>query len=107
MGYIIVKTTVENLKDADELAKKIVEAKLGACVQIGEIKSFYRWKGKVETKKEFKLEIKTPSENYKKLRDFILENHKYETPEIIAVKINKGYDKYLNWIEGEITEIDK
>ena len=39
---------------------------------------------KVETKKEFKLEIKTPSENYKKLRDFILENHKYETPEIIA-----------------------
>jgi periplasmic divalent cation tolerance protein len=103
MGYIIVKTTVESLKDAENLANKIVEAKLGACVQISEIKSIYRWKGKIENAKEYKLEIKTASENYRKLQEFILENNKYELPEIIAVKIKKGNDKYLNWIEEEIT----
>ena len=99
MGYIIVTTTVENLKDSEELAKKIVEGKLGACVQISQIKSIYKWKGKIEDKREFKLEIKTSSENYKMLERFILKNNKYEVPEIIAVKTKKGYDKYLNWIE--------
>jgi len=102
MGYIIVKTTLENQKDAEELARKIVETKNGACVQISEVKSYYKWKGKIETKKEFKLEIKAPSENYRKLRDLIIDNNKYEIPEIIAVKINKGYDKYLNWIEEAV-----
>jgi len=98
MEYIIVKTTVENRNDAEKLAKKIVEVKLGACVQISEVKSVYRWKGKIETAKEFKIEIKTKSTNYKKLEEFIIKNHKYELPEIISVKINNGYRKYLNWI---------
>ena len=102
MGYIIVTTTIENQKDADELAKKIIEVKLGACVQAWEIKSTYRWKGKIELKKEFKLEIKTPSENYSRLKEFIIENHKYEIPEIVAVKIKNGYGKYLNWIEEAV-----
>ena len=102
MGYIIVTTTIENQKDAESLARKIVEAKLGACVQISEIKSIFRWKGKIEVAREFKIEIKTPSENYKRLQGFILKNNKYEVPEIVAVKIKKGYDKYLNWIEEEI-----
>jgi len=99
MGYIIITTTIENQKDAESLARKIVEAKLGACVQISEIKSIFRWKGDIETKKEFKLEIKTPNENYRRLERFILKNNKNEIPEIVSIKIKKGYDKYLNWIE--------
>jgi len=102
MGYIITTTTVENQKDAEELARRIVEAKLAACVQINEIKSIYNWKGKIKTAKEFRLEIKTASENYRKLQDFIIDNHKYETPEIIAIKVRKGHNKYLDWIEEEI-----
>ncbi|MEK6936185.1 MAG: divalent-cation tolerance protein CutA [Nanoarchaeota archaeon] len=98
MEFIIVKTTVESKKDAEDLAKKIIEAKLGACVQISEIKSIYKWKGKIENNKEFKIEIKTSSQNYKKLQEFIIKNHKYELPEIIAIKIIAGYNKYLNWI---------
>ena len=99
MGYIIVTTTVENQKYAEEFSRKIIETKLGACVHIIEVKSVYSWKGKIETKKEFKLEIKTPSQNYKRLEEFIIKNSKNELPEIIAFKIKKGYDRYLNWVE--------
>lgn len=99
MAYLIVSTTIGNKKDAEELAKKIVNAKLGACVQISSIKSFYKWKGKIENANEFKLDIKTSSNNYKKLGRFILDNHKYELPEITAVRFT-GYNKYLAWIHG-------
>jgi len=98
MGYIIIKTTTENYKEAEKLAKKIIEAGLGACIQISEIKSFYKWDGKTENSKENKLEIKTKSSNYKKIEELIKKNHKYKIPQIISVKINKGSKDYLNWI---------
>ena len=100
MKYLIVKTTVENYEDAEVLSKRVVESRLGACVQISEIKSIYRWKGKIEEAKEFKLEIKTSASKYEKLKNFIINNTKYELPEIISIKIDKGYDKYLNWINN-------
>ena len=59
MKYIIVITTAGNKKDAKDLAKKIVSQKLGACVQINEIGSYYSWKGKLESSNEFRLMIKT------------------------------------------------
>ncbi len=97
--YLIVTTTLENEEDAEELARKIVEHKLGACIQISKIKSIYNWKGKLETSNEFKLEIKTSEDKYKELEEFIIKNHKYELPEIVAVKIEKGNEKYLNWVD--------
>ena len=101
MAYLIVSTTVESKKDAEELAKKIVKAKLGACVHISNIKSFYNWKGNLEVSNEFKLDIKTSSNHYKKLGRFILDNHKYELPEITAIRF-AGYSKYLGWINGSL-----
>ena len=99
MNFIIVITAVEKQKDAKDLARKIIKARLGACIHISKIKSFYKWKGKIENAKEYKLEIKTLSKNYQKLKELIIKNHKYELPEIIVIKIERGYDKYLNWIE--------
>lgn len=99
MSYLIVNTTTANKKDAEILAKKIVSLNLGACVQISEVKSFYKWKGKTENTREFKLSIKTTKNIYKDLESFIIKNSKYELPEIVAIKINKGYKKYLNWLK--------
>lgn len=101
MIKIIVITTTETEKEAEELAGKILNEKLGACVQISEIKSYYNWKGKLENSKEFKLMIKTIEEKYKEIEEFIIKNTKYKLPEIIAVNIEQGYDNYLNWIEEE------
>jgi periplasmic divalent cation tolerance protein len=98
MGEIIVYTTAENNKVAEKLAKGIIDNKLGACVQLIEVKSCYNWKGKQENSKEIKLSVKTSDKNYHELQNFIIKNSRYELPEIVAVKIEKGYKKYLNWI---------
>jgi periplasmic divalent cation tolerance protein len=102
MKFIIVITTTGNKNDAEELAEKIVSAKLGACVQISEIKSYYNWKGKLDSSKEFRLMIKTIDKKYDSLKEFLIKNSRYDTLEIIAVNIEKGYSEYLNWVESEL-----
>ena len=102
MDYIIVKTTFAKKKEAEEIAKKIIEKKLAACIQISEIESYYRWNNSVEKSNEYKVEIKTLDKNYKRIEELITKNHKYEIPEIISYKLNKGSKKYLNWIKQEV-----
>ena len=102
MGYIIIKTTFESKKDAEEIAKKLIDSKLAACIQLSEIESYFRWDNKTQQAKEYKLEIKTSSENYKKIEEFILKNHKYKIPEIVAIKIENGSKKYLDWVSSEV-----
>jgi periplasmic divalent cation tolerance protein len=102
MSYIVIKTTFESKKDAEAIARKIIDANLAACTQLSEIESYYRWNNKTENTHEYKLEIKTLDKNYKKIEELIIKNHKYKIPEIIAYKISKGSKKYLNWMKNEI-----
>jgi len=102
MSYIIVKTTFDDKKNAELVSKKLIESKLAACVQLSEIESYFRWENKSQKAKEYKIEIKTNTKNYKKVEKLIKQNHTYELPEIIAVKIKKGSKEYLNWMKEEL-----
>jgi periplasmic divalent cation tolerance protein len=44
-AYCAVLTTTATAAEAESLARGIVEAQLGACVQIQAIQSIYRWQG--------------------------------------------------------------
>ncbi|MDB5931850.1 MAG: CutA1 divalent ion tolerance protein [Polaromonas sp.] len=46
-AHCIVLTTTATEAQADQLARQIVEARLGACVQVQPLKSFYRWNSEV------------------------------------------------------------
>lgn len=97
---LIVFTTAPNLVESEDLARKIVEAKLAACVQVlPQIKSFYFWENAVRADSENLLLIKTIAEKYSELETFIKSNHSYETPEIIAVSSENVADDYLKWME--------
>lgn len=98
----MVSTATDDEKLAQYLAEKIVENKLGACVQIQAIKSIYRWQGTLEKTQEFLLSIKTVTDKLLELQDFIVKNHNYDTPEVVIVPIVGGSDKYLNWLEESL-----
>lgn len=100
--YCVVITTTDSQEKAELLAHSIVEAKLGACVQITPITSFYFWEGKVNNECEFKLEIKTKSSLYNKIEEFICKKHSYQTPEIIQIPITAGSPAYLQWLDDSI-----
>ncbi|MEM0026174.1 MAG: divalent-cation tolerance protein CutA [Zestosphaera sp.] len=82
-----------------ELARKLVEEKLAACVNlINGIKSTYWWEGKVSEDTESLLIIKTESSKAQELISFVRSNHPYKVPEVIGLEINTGNPEYLNWI---------
>ena len=101
-SYIQISTTTESKEQAQKIARYLIDQKLAACVQIsGPIESIYRWKGNVETAKEWLCLIKTRASLFRKVETAIKKLHPYETPEIIAVPIIKGSKEYLNWLDDE------
>jgi|SRR6187399_2695631 len=97
---LIVFTTAPS-KDAGEvLARKIVNARLAACVQVlPQMTSVYIWEGKLQSEPEHLVLIKTLQEHFDALREFIIANHSYTLPEIIAVESHKVSGRYLDWMK--------
>lgn len=98
-SYVVVLTTTSSEEEARKLAKHVLVEKLGACVQIQKIESYYIWKNEICSDNECLLFIKTRRDLYKKLEESIRKNHTYETPEIIEVPITSGFVGYLSWID--------
>jgi periplasmic divalent cation tolerance protein len=98
-GYCLVLTTASTAQQAETLARRIVEAGLGACVQIEAIRSVYRWQGALCDEPEQRLSIKTRTVRFEALERFIRAHHSYETPEIVQIPITAGSADYLRWID--------
>jgi len=95
----IVLTTVESTKDADELARLLVDQSLAACVQIdGPIVSHYRWAGKVERAEEYRLTIKTTRDAWPRLQEKLAKAHPYDEPQIIMMGAADSSDGYRAWV---------
>ena len=104
---LVVLTTTPTIEEAEDLAKKIVEAKLAACVQVlPQMKSFYFWEGKVQEDSEYLLLIKTLEDKFSDLAKFIQTHHSYDVPEIVALDAAKVSDSYLGWITDYLESDD-
>jgi periplasmic divalent cation tolerance protein len=95
----IVLTTCTSQEEAENIAHHLVEHRMAACVNvIPQIKSIYRWQGKVESAQEWLLLVKTSADKFAHVRDAIRELHSYELPECVAIPIEDGSAAYLEWI---------
>ena len=102
-NYITVYTTVSSIEEAKKISSGLVETKLAYCVNtIPSIQSTYLWGGKLCVDDELLLIIKTKEEKFSMLKDWILENHSYDIPEVIALPIVKGSSDYLKCIDDWI-----
>lgn len=100
-SHVQVVTTTDSEQAAAELARGIVEARLGACVQVSTIRSFYRWDEAVHDDPEWRLEVKTTAAVVDRLIAHIREQHSYDVPEVIATPITAGNPDYLSWLDDE------
>jgi periplasmic divalent cation tolerance protein len=99
--YIITLVTVPNQKTAKKIADIVLDNKLAACVNVlSGLKSYFWWQGKKDIADEILLIIKTKKGLFNKLAKTIKSIHPYDTPEIIAIPIIKGYKPYLDWIDS-------
>ncbi len=99
-----VYTTVTSEASAEMIAKSLLEARLAACVQIaGPIRSFYRWKGDIQSDEEWKLTIKTSQGAVDACWSEIRRVHPYEIPELMARPVPKVFSDYQNWLNEQIS----
>jgi len=99
--YIMITTTFDNKNEANKIGELLLKERLVSCCQLSNITSSYHWKGKIEHTEEYLLQMKSKRELYKEIEKVILDNHSYETPQLIAYDIVDGYKGYLDWIEEE------
>lgn len=100
---VVILCTCESEAQAERIAAALVGERLAACVNIlPPIRSIYRWNEVVEDAREILLLIKSTAERFPALRDRITALHSYETPEIIALPIAAGFEKYLAWLGEQV-----
>jgi periplasmic divalent cation tolerance protein len=100
--YCVVFTTAGSQSEAEMIAAALVEARLAACVNLFAIQSVYRWQGEVQREAEWQLVIKTRVECFERVVGEVRSLHSYDTPEIIALPIDKGSADYLSWIDEQV-----
>jgi periplasmic divalent cation tolerance protein len=99
---IELHVTFPDMKSAEALARKALEARLAACANIvPNVRSLYWWKGKIEDETEVFAIFKTSHGQADALAAFIAKHHPYETPAIIRHdKVSANAD-YEAWVEAE------
>lgn len=102
----LVMVTCDKAEEAETIARAIVTEKLAACVNlVGQghpVRSFYIWEEQLQEECEILLLIKTRFPLLEQLENRIRELHSYNVFELIALPIQSGSEKYLNWL-GEQT----
>jgi len=104
MNEIVVFITASTEEEAVKIARALVESRLAACVNIvKDIRSIYRWQGKIEDEKEVLMIVKSQRKHFATLSEKVKKMHSYQVPEIIAFPIIEGLENYLKWLR-EATE---
>ena len=96
---LLALSAFPDMEMANDIARTLVAGKFAACANIiPAVHSIYRWKGKVEAAGEVIVFFKTTRDRQKAFQDKLRSLHPYEVPEIIYLKIDKGWPDYLHWV---------
>ena len=96
-------STAPKREEAERIAQILVEERLAACVNVmPNLRSFYRWEGRIVQDEEFLLLVKTEDRLFPDVRDRIKALHSYRIPEIIAIPLVQGSEEYLDWISTSV-----
>ena len=98
-----VRVSVGAPDEADRIAAALVAEGLAACVQVVPgVTSVFRWEGHVERAAELLLLAKTTAECFDRLAARVTELHSYDTPEILAVPVERASDAYAAWVRESV-----
>jgi periplasmic divalent cation tolerance protein len=99
---LFVLITVPDHETGIRIADTLISQRLAACVNvIPKITSVYRWNNEIQHDLEELLIIKSTRSCFPALEKAVVTIHPYEVPEIIALNIDSGSEKYLGWVLSE------
>ena len=96
---IVLLSTCATREEAEKLARLLLDARLAACVNvIPGVRSYYRWKGAIESADECLLVVKSSRDLIGSIGAVLEKEHSYEVPELLALPVVEGAANYLNWL---------
>jgi periplasmic divalent cation tolerance protein len=96
---LVVLVTAPSAEKAAEIARTLVEEKLAACGNVVPgVRSIYRWEGKICDDAEALLILKIPAKRLTEVADRVVALHPYEVPEVVALRVEGGNERYIDWI---------
>lgn len=99
---VVVLTTVASNEEAVQLVRGLLERRLIACGTIlPGARSLYRWEGKIADEQEVVVLLKTRSARVRSLQSAFDTLHPYKVPELLALPVTAGLERYLAWIGVE------
>ena len=101
--FAVVLVTAPDLSTGRKLARAVLKRRLAACVNVlPAIESHYWWEGKIENGREVLLVFKSSAELLNSLERCILQNHPYDTPEFLCLRVDRGNARYLEWLAASL-----
>ncbi|MCH8837486.1 MAG: divalent-cation tolerance protein CutA [Candidatus Marinimicrobia bacterium] len=102
----LILTTHDDLIQARELARYLVEQRAAACVNIiPQLESVFHWENEVQTENEILLLIKTTETKVEQVKAILEERHSYDVPEIIAFNGEVLHQPYMDWVRECLGEL--
>lgn len=97
MIYFCVATAPAEAAPA--LARRLVEERLAACVNIlPGVRSLFRWEGETRDEEEAVLFIKTAPRTAGGFEARFRELHPYDCPELLMIPVEQGLEEYFQWV---------
>ncbi len=101
--FALVLVTAPDLKTARALAQAALQNRLAACANlVPRIESHYWWRAKLEQSNEVLIILKTSQARLARLEKMILSSHPYDTPEFLVIALERGSERYLDWLGAGI-----
>lgn len=91
--------TIDDLSVGTAIADDLLRHRLIACAQrVGPVHSAYWWQGELAESDEWLFLCKTTETDLQAVMDNVVDQHTYETPEVVAVPIEHGSEDYIRWV---------
>ena len=100
---LIISTTTDSKEVANRIIDDILNQNYSPCVQLRKnTTSYFKWKDKIDSSNEFRVEIKTNEKNIENIAKLIKLHHNYEIPEIIMTEFKILNNEYKDWFNNNI-----
>jgi periplasmic divalent cation tolerance protein len=100
---VVVLTTIGSPDAARDLVRQLVDDRLIACgTVVPGATSIYRWQESVTMDNEVLIVLKTVRGRWEALVAAVERLHPYDTPELIALPVDAGLPRYVEWLTAQV-----
>ncbi|MCH7952212.1 divalent-cation tolerance protein CutA [Patescibacteria group bacterium] len=100
MKIILLFLTCANEKEADVIARTLLEKRLIVCAKKLPISSSFFWKGSIDSVKEVLLIMESVEEKFNQIEREVRKLHSYETFVLLSVPVSRASKGVVEWVRG-------